>query len=78
MRGNTAVQFDGWETGETLRDYWTGHDDNRWFYYINNGQKTRGTGIILRIRSTPLNKTTVYLNRNDNNMAIAQGDLQDV
>lgn len=37
--GNTAIQFSGWETGETLKDYWTGRDDNRWFYYVYNGRK---------------------------------------
>ncbi|WP_106769096.1 anthrax toxin lethal factor-related metalloendopeptidase [Paenibacillus faecalis] len=39
VRGNTTVQFDGWETGETLKGYWTGIEDNRWFYYVYNGRK---------------------------------------
>ncbi|MFU0789914.1 anthrax toxin lethal factor-related metalloendopeptidase [Virgibacillus proomii] len=39
VAGNTSIQFRGWETGETLRDYWTGKDDNRWFYYVYNGKK---------------------------------------
>ncbi|WP_106769223.1 papain-like cysteine protease family protein [Paenibacillus faecalis] len=39
IRGNTVVEFDGWETGETLKDYWTGQNDNRWFYYNDNGRK---------------------------------------
>ena len=33
--GNTTVNFEGWVTGDSIYDYWTGEPDNKWFFYTD-------------------------------------------
>lgn len=39
IAGNTRVSFDGWITGNEVKDYWTGKADNRWFFFFNANQE---------------------------------------
>ncbi|MDK8183472.1 C39 family peptidase [Paenibacillus sp. UMB4589-SE434] len=39
IAGNTSVNFDGWERGDIVKDYWTGIDDDRWFYFFKDQNK---------------------------------------
>ncbi|UHA75934.1 C39 family peptidase [Paenibacillus sp. 481] len=61
IAGNTEVFFDGWERGDTLRDYWTGQNDNRWFYFYKNNEKHYVASAFIKgdPTTTPGNKLPV-------------------
>lgn len=46
--GNTRVNFNGWVEGDSVRDYWSGQPDTKWFFYIDrNNQKAYVTSAII-------------------------------
>ncbi|MBZ9607506.1 C39 family peptidase [Clostridium estertheticum] len=46
--GNTRVNFNGWVEGDSVRDYWSGIPDTKWFFYTDrNNQKAYVTSAIV-------------------------------